>query len=246
MVVDKSKSFSEGIRSILNDLKIYEALSVDTGIGALQKIVEINPDVVIMGTSLNGEMDCVQTANQIQKSFNIPVILIAPSMRSTNIELAKKINPYGFLIEPFGSDNLYVSIEMAIHRIRRDLEPVNNILSNYLDKLSYHNGNGKNGNLFIKKDEKLVKLKINDICWVQALDNYVVIKTNGDQLHARITLKQMEEKLVKYNFARVHRSYIVHLDKIDAIQEHSFIIEDKTIPIGRSYRESLENRIEIL
>ena len=104
--------------------------------------------------------------------------------------------------------------------------------------------------IFIKKNSTLIKLAYDDILWIEALENYVVLNTEKDKYTIHFTMKAMEQTLPKYKFLRIHRSYIVNLRKVTAIKEKRLIIRfsDKTqeLPIGKSYRERLLKEIKTM
>ena len=103
-----------------------------------------------------------------------------------------------------------------------------------------------NNSFFVKKDSRFVKVNFQDIMWIEALDNYVIIKTiSKEQFILHSSMKDIEVKLPQLNFARVHRSYIVQLEKISALEENACIIDGSRIPIGKSYKENLMNRLNL-
>jgi len=104
--------------------------------------------------------------------------------------------------------------------------------------------------IFIKKNSSLVRIKYNDILWVEALENYVVINTTTDKFTIHFTMKSIENQLPVAKFKRVHRSFIVNVSRITSIEDNSVIIKmtdsKKVIPIGKSYREKLLNEINLM
>jgi hypothetical protein len=103
-----------------------------------------------------------------------------------------------------------------------------------------------NNSFFVKKDSRFVKVNFQDILWIEALDNYVIIKTvSKEQFILHSSMKDIEAKLPQPNFARVHRSYIVQLEKIAALEENACIIDGNRIPIGKSYKDNLMNRLNL-
>ena len=99
---------------------------------------------------------------------------------------------------------------------------------------------------FVKKGSMLVKVYLDNITWIQAMDNYVIIQTNTDQFVIHSTMKDIEAKLPNNKFLRVHRSYIIPIDKINVLDENTVLIGDKTIPIGKSYKETFMARLNFL
>jgi DNA-binding LytR/AlgR family response regulator len=104
--------------------------------------------------------------------------------------------------------------------------------------------------IFIKKGSSLVKLKINDIIYIEALENYVTLTTNEDKFTIHFTMKAIEEYLPQGVFIRVHRSYIINKSNIQTIKENSLDLNIggtlKSIPVGKSFRDSLLNDINVM
>ncbi|MBK7387991.1 MAG: response regulator [Bacteroidetes bacterium] len=99
---------------------------------------------------------------------------------------------------------------------------------------------------FVKKGSMLVKVFLENINWIQAMDNYVIIATNTDQFVVHSTMKDIEMKLPGEKFLRVHRSYIIPIEKINVLDENTVLIGDKTIPVGKSYKDTFMNRLNFL
>lgn len=99
---------------------------------------------------------------------------------------------------------------------------------------------------FVKKGSMLVKVYLDNIQWIQAMDNYVIIQTTADQFVIHSTMKDIEMKLPTSKFLRVHRSYIIPIDKINVLDENTVLIGDKTIPIGKSYKDIFMARLNFL
>lgn len=94
--------------------------------------------------------------------------------------------------------------------------------------------------IFFKVKNRFEKIKFEDIIWVQAKDIYSVIKTKDARFLVSHTLRDIDEKLSQYHsFLRVHRSYIVNLKKISAIEDGNLLVESEYIPVGQSYKEVL-------
>jgi len=96
---------------------------------------------------------------------------------------------------------------------------------------------------FVKADKKLIKIHFNEILYIEGLKDYVIIKKEKGRVIALQTMKSLESKLPSNTFMRVHRSYIVNIDKIKAIVGNSIeLIEGgqvKHIPIGKNYKDDL-------
>ena len=104
--------------------------------------------------------------------------------------------------------------------------------------------------IFIKKNSSLIKLKYEDILWVEALENYVIVNTYDDKYTIHFTMKSIEKKLPANKFLRVHRSYIVNTSCINLIEDNTIIIPveggKKSIPIGKSYKDKLMDDLNLM
>lgn len=104
--------------------------------------------------------------------------------------------------------------------------------------------------IFIKKGSSLVKLKLRDIIYIEALENYVTLNTNDDKFTIHFTMKAIENQLPSGVFIRVHRSFIINKSMIQTIKENALDINVggslKSIPVGKSFRDSLLNDINVM
>lgn len=109
---------------------------------------------------------------------------------------------------------------------------------------------GGDEEIFIKKGSSLVKLKLKDIVFVEALENYVTLTTNTDKYTIHFTMKAIENQLPSGVFIRVHRSFIINKSMIQAIKENSLDITVghtvKNIPVGKSFKDTLLNDINVM
>ena len=106
--------------------------------------------------------------------------------------------------------------------------------------------NDDSEHVFIKTDSKLVQLKLKEILWVEALGNYVRVHTEEEKHTVLTTMKELEVNLPNKDFLRVQRSFIVRLDQIKSIKDNYIIIKDKEIHIGKSYKDELTKRLNLL
>lgn len=96
---------------------------------------------------------------------------------------------------------------------------------------------------FIKCDYKYEKIYLNDILYIQAMQNYITIHTNKGKYITLLYLKNIEQNLDRQSFIRVHKSYIVSIPKIEAIENNEIIIQSFRIPISRNYHTEVIGRV---
>lgn len=96
---------------------------------------------------------------------------------------------------------------------------------------------------FIKCDGKYERIYFDDILYVQAMQNYVTIYTTKGRYVTLLYLKNVQEKLAGHSFIRVHKSYLVAIPKIEAIENNELVVQSFRIPISRNYREQVIARV---
>ena len=100
--------------------------------------------------------------------------------------------------------------------------------------------------IFVKSEYKLVKIMFDDILYIEGVKDYVKIYLNNDHkpIMTLMNMKKIEESLPKPEFMRIHRSYIVHMKKIDGIDRFRIVIGDAVLPISDSYKTILQDYLD--
>lgn len=100
--------------------------------------------------------------------------------------------------------------------------------------------------IFVKSDGRLIKITIANILFIENVGDYVKVVTPKGNYITYNTMRAVDEKLSKYGFFKVHRSFIVNLSHVVDIEDNSLVIHDKVIPISRSNRQGLMDRLNLL
>jgi two-component system, LytTR family, response regulator len=100
---------------------------------------------------------------------------------------------------------------------------------------------------FVYVEYNLVKVSIPDIQYIESMKDYVKIflQSSSKPVITKLSLKSLEEKLLPYRFVRIHKSYIISIDKVTAIKRDLICIGPVELPLGESYRLSVENILSI-
>ncbi|GAB1464255.1 LytR/AlgR family response regulator transcription factor [Pedobacter sp.] len=98
--------------------------------------------------------------------------------------------------------------------------------------------------IFVKTEHKIQKIALDDILYIEGLKDYISIFTKTERVITLQNMKKMEETLPKGNFIRVHKSYIIAVDKIESIERSRIAIAGKTIPVGDTYRDAFFKLID--
>ncbi len=96
---------------------------------------------------------------------------------------------------------------------------------------------------FVKVDNKLVRVNFDEVRYVEALGDYVHVVTGQSKLIVYSTMKAVEEKFPTSRFVRVHRSFIVNFNRIQALEDNAVVVEGKHIPVGQTYLREVMQRL---
>jgi len=136
-----------------------------------------------------------------------------------------------FLKKPF----TYKRFMEALERLEKSLESPGPVQAS-----------AQKDHFFIKVDHKLVKLMNDQILYIESMGDYVRFVTEDKKLVTLNTMKNLEERMDSGQFVKVHRSYIVNINKIDDLQGNQIYIRKHEVPIGKAYREEIMKRLNIL
>lgn len=241
LVVEDELIVSKDIQNTLTKLGYHVVGSAATGEKALSLVKSETPDIVLMDIMLKGDLNGIETAKNIKANFNIPVIFLTSYADEATLNKAKLAEPYGYIIKPFKEQDLQATIEMGLYKFEKDQELTASSVSNVKEEFN-------DGFIFVKSNGRLLKLQTKDIYFIEALKDYVVINTHDARYTIHSTMKDIEKKMGSEEFLRIHRSFIVRIDKISSIEHPNLHLENnkKTLPIGGSYYDDLKKRIKLV
>lgn len=233
LIVENDIPIQESLEEIICLLH-HKVVGKAPSVGAAMNMLDKNPDLVLLDIHLNGNESGIDFANVLDKQ-GVPFIFITSFTDSDTVEQAVKTNPFGYIVKPFGLEDIYTAIHLAMktyQSLNKKLEREQIIVN-------------KDRSIFMKVNSSLVKIREDEILWAEARGDYVIFKTETNTFIVHSTMKNVLEKLSS-TFVKVHRSYIVNLDKVVDIDDSNLLIEDKVIPISRSNKSILLEKINIL
>jgi len=231
LIVEDELIIAHGIKKTLVSIGYQVEGIAETSDEAINFIDKSAVDLVMMDIHIKGNRDGIDTAIIIKEKYFTPVIFLTALSDNHTLSRAKIANPYGYIIKPFKEADLKANIEIALYKFQKDIEDKND------QEKEIHTS------FFAKKGKGYIKVKFIDVLWIEAMENYVIVKTINERLIIYSTFKNIEKKLPPHDFVRVHRSYIVRIDKIEAIEEGAVLLANKPIPVSKSYKENFKSRI---
>jgi len=237
LIVEDDPMISESVGDILRMLDHQVVGVADNANDAIELCNLQQPELALLDIQIAGDIDGVELAEIIRDQFDIPFIFTTAFADNATIERARDMGPFGYLVKPYGVKEVNAAIQVAkasFDRLKK-AEKASSNMSKIIDN-----------SLFLKVDNKLVKVKIEDILFVEAKGDYALFKTKAKGYIVHTTIKKVQDRLESFNFQKVHRSFVVNISKIIDIEESNLLIDDKVIPISRANKESLINRLNLL
>ena len=186
-----------------------------------------NHDVDLM--FLDIQMPQLTGIDFLKTLANPPLVIFTTAYANYALE-GFELNAIDYLLKPISLERFLKSVNKAQEQIELQRKD---------------NGSEIEGSdfIFVKADKKLIKIKFSDILYIEGLKDYVIIRMDNSRVITLQTMKSLEEKLPHALFKRIHRSYIVSIDKINAVLGNMVEIKEKGqakhLPIGKNYREEL-------
>ncbi len=240
LIVEDEMIIAANISLQLSSLGYEVTGIIPRGEEALAKIKQNQPDIVLMDIALKGQLDGIETVQIMQNDYDIPVIYLTANADDINFNRAKTTNPFAFISKPFKKLDLQRAIELTANRLLADFDP---------DKQTTEEKSSPfilSDCIFVRHHEKMVKVDIKDILYIDAERNYCRIYSKDKEYLLVMTLKDIDEKLPQQHFIRVHRSFIVNLSQIDEVATSHIVIARKAIPVSKTLKEELLNRLQTI
>jgi len=185
-----------------------------------------NVDLIFLDIEMPEMTGIELTKNLVGKEI---VVIFTTSKKEYALE-AFELNIADYLLKPFTPARFLQAVSKAQIIVDSRKENV------HFDKEEF---------IFIRDSNVTRRLKVDDIFYAEAMGDYVKFYTSEKMFAIHGTMKAAEERLLKNNFIRVHRSFIVAVGKIDTLQDGGIVINGKFIPVADAYRKALNTRMNV-
>ena len=154
-----------------------------------------------------------------------------------------------FAIQAFEYDCIvdYIVKPIKPERFKKSIQKVEGKLNEEVTAATTNKEKQQTGDdFYVNINKRLIKIDIQSIYLVEAKGDYIYLKTDNKNYTVHSTLKKIEEKLPDHMFLKIHRSYIININKIIDIEDNSVLIEKDIVPVSRSNRPELMKRLNLL
>lgn len=228
LVVEDELIIALNITDYLRELGYRVVKSVATYEKAIAYLTKENPDIAILDIKIKGDKSGIDIASFIAENLKIPFIFLTSVTDPIIFTQAKNLNPAAYLLKPFTRDDLFTSIELAIHNFQQKPE--------ISDKDNKKGDLDNDSSFIINCNNLFYRIYFKDIVYAKSDHVYTQIATVDGKTHLIRSTMNGLLKLLPDNFLRTHRSYIVNSDFIDKKSAQTIVVQGIEIPVSRSYK----------
>ena len=235
LIVEDNVIIADDMQSMLEEIgyEIVDNVIVYEQAEQVLKTKEV--DLVLIDIILASDKTGIDLGKHIRDNYNIPFIFVTSNSDRATVENAKTVKPNGYLVKPFEQQDLYTSIEIALSNFDYSGKSETDAPASSDDKVV--SNSVLRDSIFVKKQHLYYRIQFGDIQYIKADNVYLEVHTIDKKFLVRSPLKDYLEKLPKNKFYRAHKSYIVNVDHIDAINSKDIMINNKLIPISKDFKE---------
>ena len=236
LIVEDNVIIADDMQSMLEEIgyEIVDNVIVYEQAEEVLKTQEV--DLVLIDIILASDKTGIDLGKHIRENYDIPFIFVTSNSDRATVENAKTVKPNGYLVKPFEQQDLYTSIEIALSNFIHSTKGEDGQNANTSSEVPMSNAVLKDS-IFVKKQHLYYRIQFGDIQFIKADNVYLEVNTVDKKFLVRSPLKDYLEKLPKNKFYRAHKSYIVNVDHIDAINSKDIMINDTLIPISKDFKE---------
>jgi DNA-binding LytR/AlgR family response regulator len=165
---------------------------------------------------------------------NYPNVIVTSAFEDFAVK-AYELNVQDYLLKPF-TFHRFVKAVNRIYNKMFETDAVRPAGNAHIQRQKHY--------IFVRTQYKMQKVRLDDIHYVQGLSNYLIIKTTTETIYTLLRFPQIMNHLPEDRFLRIHRSYIIAVDKIEYIHKNKVKIDDHMIPLGESYKQLFYDYLE--
>jgi DNA-binding LytR/AlgR family response regulator len=246
LIVEDERLVAKDIAARLTQAGYAIAGIADNFDSAISLFAANLPDLVLLDINIKGDKNGIDIATTINNSVPTPFIFVTAQTDADTLQKAKNTFPSAYLVKPFTTNHLTVSIDLALHNFAYQK-------SGTTEKTIVNGVEEEEENIYLNQDFVFIKdgqtyIKINqkEVLMIESEGNYVKIHTVEKRYLIRCTINKAIEKMKQPYFVRVHRSFCVNINRVTKFDEHDIILEHVKVPIGRNYREDFIKNFDLL
>lgn len=234
LIVEDEVLYADQMEMLIDKLGYHHLATLNNAEAVMRFLENNTPDLILMDVHINGEYDGIELTDMIRRQLEIPIIFVTSLIDDMTFKRASRTNAVNYLLKPFNQLQLQRTIELAI-------------LSNTTNKereLSKIENHGEDY-FYIKSNNKLDKVLIDDIVYLESDAHYSLVYTENKKFIIHKSLSELHGMLSSTQFLRSHRSYVVNKEKIDEIHLADSVIKARgyVIPLSKRNKNDFLSKV---
>lgn len=186
------------------------------------------PDIILMDINIQGKLDGIEIAKILNQTRKIPFIFLTANSDAHTVSRAIPLNPHAFISKPFNKNDLKIAIELACQK--QASQVIQNATSDH-DVINH--------SIFVKEGSMHKRVDIPSVLYIEANGSYSTIVTSTKSYMLSYNLNHFTSQVRNPVFRRVHRSFIVNVNKVDGIENSGLLINKTLIPVSKQYHKEV-------
>lgn len=227
LIVDDSKVAGLMLQEMLKKINSIEVTGMFSSATDGMNYIQHNPvDILFLDIEMPG-----MTGTELLRILpEKPLTILVSGKKEYALE-AFELNVVDFLVKPISLSRVILAVEKAIELLK-----MKDVQLKYVEK----------NHFFIRDNKAIRKVLISDILWVESKGDYVKIITSSSSYIIHSTLKNIEEALSAQSFIRIHRGYLISIEKLEYIEEGTAYIQGTPLPVSETYKNELLKQLRML
>jgi two-component system, LytTR family, response regulator LytT len=224
VIIEDELLIAEMLKELLLDLGHQEvdiATDYQEAIGIIDKK---KPNLAFVDIHLGKQQNGFDIASLLKTKYKIPFIFLTSYSDKTTISEAMQFQPHAYLIKPFSEVDIFTTLELIKSREVNEK---------------------KEQSIVIKDGTEKIILQVNDILYFRANNIYVDVVTNSKTYLIRTSITKILEDISVPSFERVHRTYAVNLNKVQAVAVDYVLLQGEKIPMSRLHKSSIVSKLKL-
>lgn len=233
VIVDDEPHAVEIIQKYISDFSQVELIGTcNNAIHAFQLMQDQNVDLIFLDIKMPGLL-----GTDLVRSLKTPPKVIFTTAYQDYALDGFDLNAVDYLLKPIPFDRFLKAMDKVFDLFKLQQQKVDVPVIGNEPKVEDY--------LYLRIDRKRVKINVNDIYWMESLKDYIKITLKDRVLISKQKIGVLEELLPEDKFIRIHRSFMVSMDKIESYHSYAIEILGKELPIGRNYKAECKKRLAI-
>ena len=232
LIIDDEPLARDLIRNHIEKLDNFEIVAeCGDAMKALQELRDQQVDLMFMDI----QMPQITGIEFLKILKNPPKVIITTAFREYALD-GFELDVVDYLLKPITFERFLKSVNKYYQITHEDVQNAAPASEIQTSDESF---------IYVKENKRVIKVYLHDILYIEGLSEYVQIYTDKKKIVTKISMISLEEKLPDDDFLRIHKSFIVSTSKIEAFTSHTIEVPGKELPIGRSYKSTVLNALQI-